>query len=322
MTVWNSLERSKTLRLLRNKVVPAVLRKLPRAAWLPLLALSGCGNDFRLFHPVGQVAKAEWYSTLFVTGIILLIIIPTTVATVLFAWRYRKSRNASFDPTFTYSLPLELAMWGVPLIIVVILAISTYSSVFAVNPSDPGLLHGHGAAGAEPALQVDVITTDWQWLFIYPQLKIATIDTLVVPQGRTVRFALTSATVTNDFYIPQVAPMIDVMPGMRTQDAFRVNRTGDYEGFSADFSGAGFSWMQFSTRIVSPATFKSWVHETQASPQHMNYAEFLKIAQPKINKSATPAYFSDADPDLFNKVITAVERGLVFPVAMAMGNGK
>lgn len=310
------------MRISKNLFASKMLRKLSRAAWLPLLALSGCGKNFRLLHPVGPVARAEWHATLFITGVLLLIIIPTTIATIVFALRYRKSRNATYDPSFTHSMLLELIMWGVPLVIVVILTIATYSSVFAVNPSDPGALKRPGGADGPPALQVDVITTDWQWIFIYPQLKIATIDDLVVPQGRTMRFSLTSATVTNDFYIPQVAPMIDVMPGMRTKDAFRVNRTGNYEGFSADFSGAGFSWMQFSTRIVSPAAFNAWVMKTQASPAHMNYAQFLKIAKPTINKNATPAYFSDADPDLFDEVTTAVQRGKVFPVPTDMGEAQ
>jgi cytochrome o ubiquinol oxidase subunit 2 len=275
--------------------------------------LSGCGVDYRVFHPVGPVARAEWHYTLLNTGIMMLIIVPTTIAVCVFAFRYRKSRNATYDPTFSHSMLLELGMWGVPLIIVVILAFAAYSSVFAVDPTAPTSLDVD-AGPAAPALSVDVITTDWQWIFVYPQLKIATIDDLVVPQGQTVKLDLTSATVVNDFYIPQVAPMIDVMPGMRTRDAFRVDQTGSYEGFSADFSGAGFSWMQFSTRFLSPADFAAWVKQTQAAPNHLDFAEFLKIAQPTINQNATPAYFSDADPDLFRKVYDATRNGEIFPV--------
>jgi len=295
------------------------IRRVPRnfrlGALLPLLALAGCGAEFRVFHPAGPVASSEWHFTILNTLVMMVIIIPTTILTIVFSLRYRKSQNAAYDPTFSHSLLLEVLMWGVPLIIVIILTFCTYASVFDVNPADPLALDNQSDPGAVAApLNVDVITTDWQWIFIYPDQHIATIDDLVVPQGRTVRLRLSSATVTNDFYIPQVAPMIDVMPGMVTKDAFRVNRVSNYEGFSADFSGAGFSWMQFSTRIVSPADFSAWVTKTQASPDHLDYAKFLKIAQPTINDTAKPAYFSNADPNLFAEVDMAVMNGQVFPV--------
>jgi len=289
------------------------------AALLALPLLAGCGTEYRLFHPVGPVANSELHFTVLNTAVMLVIIIPTTVLTMVFALRYRKSRQAAYDPSFSHSLVLELLMWGVPLLITVILTFCTYASVFAVNPADPTSLDNQADPGAVAApLDVDVITTDWQWIFIYPDQHIATIDDLVVPEGRTVRLQLTSATVTNDFYIPQVAPMIDVMPGMRTQDAFRVNRPGDYEGFSADFSGAGFSWMQFSTRIVPAADFSAWVAKTQGSADHLDYARFLQIAQPTINETAAPHYFSNVVPNLFADVDMAVMDGKVFPVPADM----
>ncbi len=282
---------------------------------VPLLVLSGCGAEFRVFHPAGPVANSEYHFTILNTAVMMVIIIPTTILTIVFALRYRKSKNAAYDPSFSHSMVLELLMWGVPLIIVVILTFCTYASVFDVNPADPLALDNQNDPGAVSApLDVDVITTDWQWVFIYPAQHIATIDDLVVPQGRTVRLRLSSATVVNDFYIPQVAPMIDVMPGMVTHDAFRVNRVSSFEGFSADFSGAGFSWMQFSTRIVSPADFTAWVAKTQSARDHLDYARFMQIAQPTINETAAPHYFSNADPNLFADIDMAVMNGQVFPV--------
>lgn len=292
-----------------------ILPHLRLCALLPLLTLAGCGAEYRVFHPAGPVANAEFHFTILNTAVMMVIIIPTTILTIVFALRYRKSQNAAYDPSFSHSLVLELLMWGVPLVIVIILTFCTYASVFDVNPADPLALDNPNDSAAMAApLDVDVITTDWQWIFIYPSEHIATIDDLVVPQGRTVRLRLSSATVTNDFYIPQVAPMIDVMPGMVTRDAFRVNRVSEYEGFSADFSGAGFSWMQFSTRIVSPADFSAWVTKTQGAPDHLDYAKFLQIAQPTINETAAPHYFSNADPNLFAEVDMAVMGGKVFPV--------
>jgi len=277
-----------------------------------VLGLTGCGGT-TILHPYGPVANAAFHFTIISTAIMMVIILPTTVATLVFAFRYRKSNNAAYDPSFSHSMGLEFAMWGVPLLIVVILAFCTFESTFDVNPGGPTILDG---ASPAPALQVDVISTDWQWLFVYPQQRIATIDDLVVPQGQTVHLRLTSATVTNGFFIPSVAPMIDVMPGMLTRNAFRVDELGSYEGYSTDFSGAGFSWMQFSTRVLAPAAFADWVKQTQSAPAGLDMAQFRAIAKPTINEQSTPRYFSNVDPDLFAHVDAAVQQGEVFPVPM------
>ena len=286
-------------------------RSLLFLAIIPLL--SGCSADtFRLFNPVGAVGSVEWRFTVIDVGVMLLIILPTTVMIAVFVWRYRKSRNAEYDPSWSHSLGLELMMWGIPFLTVIFLGYASYRSTMLVNPYNPAAINYTDPAN--PPLQVDVVTTDWQWVFIYPSLGIATVDDLVVPAGRPIKFWLTSTSVTNDFYIPEVAPMIDVMPGMRTMDGFQVNHPGHYEGFSADFSGAGFSWMQFATRIVSPDDFSAWVKQTQAAPDHLNMARLMQIAQPTINQGAKPLYFSAADPNLFSEVFAAIQGGQVFPV--------
>lgn len=275
--------------------------------------LSGCSTaSYRLFHPVGPVALAEWRFTLLDVGVMLLIILPVTVMIAVFVWRYRKSRNATYDPTWSHSLGLEFLMWGVPFLMVIFLGYNSYKSTMLVNPYGPAALNLNNPQD-EP-LQIDVITTDWQWIFVYPQQNIATIDDLVVPAGRPVKLHLTSTSVTNDFYIPEVAPMIDVMPGMRTMDAFQVDHPGNYEGFSADFSGAGFSWMQFSTRIMPRADFDKWVAQTQASPNQLSYPQFTKLAVPTVNVGAKPKYFSHVAEGLFDSVYIAARQGVVYPV--------
>ncbi len=287
------------------------LRRLLLLAIIPLL--SGCSADtFRLFHPVGAVGSVEWRFTVIDVGVMMLLILPTTVMIAVFVWRYRKSRNAEYDPSWSHSLGLELTMWGIPFLTVIFLGYASYRSTMLVNPYNPAAINY--ADPANPPLQVDVVTTDWQWVFIYPSLGIATVDDLVVPAGRPIKFWLTSTSVTNDFYIPEVAPMIDVMPGMRTMDGFQVNQPGRYEGFSADFSGAGFSWMQFSTRILAKPDFDKWVAATQGSPSQLSYAAFTKLAEPTVNVGAKPAYFSHADAGLFMQIYNAARAGTVYAI--------
>jgi cytochrome o ubiquinol oxidase subunit 2 len=284
---------------------------------LCLLPLGGCGETYRLFHPKGPVAAAQLHFTLLDVGIMLLIILPTTAMLCLFIWRYAKVRKAAYDPDWSHSLILELLIWGAPVAIVAALAIFTYESVIEVNPYDPTVLPA--ATPAQAPLEVDVITTDWQWFFIYPQQHIATIDDLVLPKGRVVRMRLTSTSVMNDFFIPQLAPMIDVMPGMQTQDAFSADGPGTFEGFSADFSGAGFAWMQFSTRVVSGDQFNTWVARIQAGQAQPNrgalsYDLFVKLAHPTLNIGAKPGYFATVDPAVFDHAVDDALRGVTYAV--------
>jgi cytochrome o ubiquinol oxidase subunit 2 len=279
-----------------------------------LLALSSCNtSEFLLFHPLNQVAGVQWWATLFELGIMSLIIVPVTVFIAIFIWRYRKGANAAYDPTWSHSLALEVLMWGIPLVIVAICGIVSIRTTHDVDPYAPGILAKSMAA--DPPLEVDVVTTDWQWLFIYPEQHVAAVDELVVPAGRVVHLRLTSTSVTNDFFIPQFAPMIDIMPGMRTEDTFDAPHPGTYTGFSADFSGAGFAWMQFATRIVPKAEFDSWVAKAAASPNQLSYAAFTKFAQPTANEGAKISYFSNPAPHLFESVVTAAQAGVLYPVS-------
>jgi cytochrome o ubiquinol oxidase subunit 2 len=291
----------------------------PIRALLPL-PLGACSETYRLLYPKGPVAAAQLKYTLLDVGIMLLIILPTTVLLCLFIWRYARVRKSAYDPDWSHSLIVELLIWGGPIAIVAALAVFTYQSVIETNPYDPTVLRPiAGAAPTQPPLLVDVITTDWQWFFIYPAQHIATIDDLVVPQGRVVRLRMTSTSVMNDFFIPQLAPMIDVMPGMQTQDAFSAYGPGNFEGFSADFSGAGFAWMQFSTRVVSGDQFDSWVTRVKAGQVPPNrgmlsYAQFQTLAHPTLNIGAKPGYFAAVDPALFNHAVQDAMAGLTYPV--------
>ncbi len=281
---------------------------------LPALLLPGCTTaDLRLFHPVGLVARAEMHYTLILVITMLIIIVPTLLMTIIFPLRYHHSRNAKYTPDWHFSLSIELLAWGVPLAIVAFLCYLTIKGVYAVNPWAPGIL-ANAPGASQPPINVQVIATDWQWVFIYPDQGVATIDDLVVPAGRIIHLQMTSTSNMNGFYIPQVVPMVDAMPAMESKDAFELNHPATYTGFSTDFSGAGFSWMQFSTRVVPQAAFDGWVQSLQSSPSQLTYAAFQKIAQPTVNVGAKPAYFSAPDKNLFNEVITAAMQGVVYPV--------
>jgi cytochrome o ubiquinol oxidase subunit 2 len=279
------------------------------------LALTGCNYaDFRLLNPAGPMARAEYHYTLALVGVMLIIIVPTLVMTILFPLRYHHSRKAKYTPDWAFSMPIEILAWSVPLGIVIVLCFFTVAGVYALDPWGPGALKSYGTNN-EPPINVQVIATDWQWVFIYPGEKIATIDDLVVPAGRRVNLIMTSTSNMNGFYIPQVAPMVDAMPAMQTRDAFVIDNPGTFTGFSTDFSGAGFSWMQFSTRSVTDSDYAAWVKNVQATGTPLDYAIFdAKIAQPQVNYGAKPSYYTLTDTGLYGKVMMAAMMGKTYPV--------
>ncbi len=297
----------------------------PRALTSALaLLLAGCGSDqFWVLKPRGPNARASLDALLVDVGAMMLIIGPTTLLLVWCIWRYRRATGkGAYHPAWTHSLAIEILSWGLPLLIVAFLSVYSLRSTFAINPFDPGVMAHHGGDNDKPPIDVDVITTDWQWLFIYPDRHIASANELVVPVRTPVRLRMTSVTVPNDFFIPQLAGQIDVMPGMLTRQAFVANRIGTYQGLATDFSGPGFSWMQFQARVVSPADFEHWARDAGTSAAHLDDAAFERFAVPTINSKGTVRQFSDVDGGLFGHAMDEVMMGKTYPTPANMTDKK
>ena len=319
-------------------------RRLRPLIFAVVAFLTGCAQKgYWLVHPKGAIARTEWHTTILDAAVMGGVVLVAGGLVAAFLWRYRVGgKSRSYDPTFTASLVIEVLVWGVPLMIVGYLSYFSVKSVFATNPYNPLAVRravareGHmneaftrradpsGVNAIDPAahpvrpLRVDVVTTDWQWVFIYPKQGIATVDELVVPVRTPVKFQLTSATVVNDFFIPELVGEIDIMPGMRTKQCMIASRTGTYHGYSDDFSGGGFSWMGFVTRVTSPERFKGWVRHVQGAKDRLTYARFTRVAQPTINLVDKIRHFSHVQTGLFDHVIEQVMEGRVYRTPLAM----
>ncbi len=278
--------------------------------------LTGCStHSLTLLHPRGPIAATELHMMAIDVGIMLGIVIPTALLVIGFLWRYRASTGKGrYDPKWSHSVAVEVVVWSIPLMVVGALSYYSYKGTLQVNPYHPLVL----AHQDHDPLEVDVITTDWQWVFVYPKQHIASVNELVIPAHTAVQFHLTSATVTNSFFIPKLVGQIYVMPGMPTEQTMLVSDPGTYRGFSAALSGPGFSWMQFSTRAVSKKEFLQWTTQMQGVPRHLTYTAFNTLARPTINLHHTPLYYSHVQAGLFDHVMKEVRMGKVFVTPMAM----
>jgi cytochrome o ubiquinol oxidase subunit 2 len=212
-----------------------------------------------VLDPAGPVGVGERIILYDALAIMLAIVIPTMVCTLLFAWWYRASNGrAKYLPDFSYSGRLEMLVWSIPALVVLFLGGIAWESSHALDPAKP--------LSAAPPLEVQVVSLDWKWLFIYPQQHIASVNRLMIPAGTPIHFRLTSATVMNSFFVPQLGSQIYTMAGMQTELNLQADKPGDYAGISAQFSGDGFSDMRFTVAAVPSAQFEAWAASLHGAP--------------------------------------------------------
>jgi cytochrome o ubiquinol oxidase subunit 2 len=273
----------------------------------PALLVSGC--NWVVLNPSGDVARQQADLVVIATILMLVIILPVMALTAWFAWKYRAANTqAVYDPDWNHSTQLELVIWSAPLLIIIALGAVTWVGTHLLDPYRT--IGRIDAARSVPAdakpLEVQVVALNWKWLFIYPEQKIATVNELVIPTDRPLRFRITSSAVMNSFYVPALAGQIYAMPGMETKLHAVLNRTGLSEGFSANYSGAGFSHMRFAVRGVDEAAFERWAGSVRKGQGNLDRATYLALERPS-EKEPVRRYAS-VTPDLFDAVVNLCVR--------------
>lgn len=264
-----------------------------------------------MLSPAGDIAVQQRDLMLVSTVLMLCIIIPVMALTVLFAWRYRQSNtSARYEPEWSHSTQLELVIWAAPLLIIICLGAITWTGTHILDPYRPieRLAPDKPMVSAEEPLQVEVVALDWKWLFIYPELGIASVNELAAPVNRPIDFRITSSSVMNSFFIPALAGQIYAMPGMETKLHAVLNQPGDYKGFSANYSGAGFSGMHFRFYGQSAADFAAWVQSVKAGGGALDRSQYLGLEQPSEDEPVR--HYASVAPDLYHAVVNkCVEPG-------------
>ena len=292
-------------------------RRLRPLALAPLMgALAGC--EAIVLAPAGDIALQQRDLLLVSVWLMLIVIVPVMALTVWFAWKYRASNKdveKDYDPDWDHSTHLELVIWAVPLLIIICLGAVTWAGTHLLDPYRPLDRIDSTQAVAEDnhVLQVEVVALDWKWLFIYPEYGIATVNQLAAPVDRPIRFHITASGVMNSFYIPALAGQIYAMPGMETKMNAVINRPGDYVGFSANYSGDGFSNMRFGFKGLSDEDFDQWVATVRAGGPVLDRETYLELEKPSEKVPVT--YYGTVDPMLFNAVVNMC----VQPGKMCMG---
>ena len=278
------------------------MSRLKLLALAPLaLLLAGC--DLVVMSPSGDIAGQQRDLVVISTVLMLIIIVPVMILTVYFAWKYREAANApDYDPDWNHSTYLELVIWAAPLLIIICLGAITWMWTHLLDPYRPLDRLGQGRPVVESVkpLEIEVAALDWKWLFIYPEQGVASVNEVAVPVDRPVRFRLTSSSVMNAFYVPALAGMIYAMPGMETTLHGVINKAGTFNGFSANYSGDGFSGMRFAFKGVEQSEFDKWIAAAKSGGEALSRETYLQLAKPSENEPVR--LFASVEPMLFHLI--------------------
>ncbi|MCL6633281.1 MAG: COX aromatic rich motif-containing protein [Alicyclobacillus herbarius] len=268
------------------------LRILPVAA--TCLLLSGCTREqFLVFNPVGPVATIEMHLIILSLILVGIVVVPVILLLwyIVHRFRDRPDNKAPYRPEWSESKTLEAIWWGIPIVIIGILAVNTVHDTFRLTrPPEP----------TGSPLTIHVTSLDWKWLFQYPDQKIATVNYCYIPTGRPIQFVLTADAPMNSFWVPQLGGQEYTMPGMAMRLWLQANKPGTYFGSGANFTGRGFAHMKFDVIATSNAAFEQWatkVRQTAPALTRDGYAQLVK--QSVVGRMS----FSSFPPGLFKDII-------------------
>jgi cytochrome o ubiquinol oxidase subunit II len=257
------------------------------------LTLEGCRTA--VLSPAGPIGAANRTILLDALVIMLAIVVPTILAILAFAWWFRDSnKHARRQPTFTYSGRVELIVWSIPALVVFFLGGIAWIGSQLLDPARP-------IASTTKPLEIEVVSLDWKWLFIYPEQGVASMNYLVAPAGVPLHFRITSASVFNVFFVPRLGSEIYSMYGMTTQLNLQADQPGVYPGLSAQFSGDGFSDMAFDLRAVTAKEFSAWAAATNASGPVLDEAGYRELL--KQSQNVKPYTYRSVAPGLFDAIV-------------------
>lgn len=271
---------------------------LAAAAIVVMMSLTGCKENFTgMLNPKGIVAYHErklFFDTL---ALMLIVVLPVIVMSFTFIYHYQVSHKIKdYEPNWSHSYFLESIWWGIPCVIITILAVLTWKKTHELDPY-------RQIAGVDtPPMLVQAIALPWNWLFIYPEQNIATLNYLEIPVGRQIEFWMTTDnTPMTAFFVPQLGSQVYAMAGMRTRLHLLGNEVGVYDGMNTQYNGNGFSDMHFPVHVVTQDQMTQWVDSVKKSGKALTASSYHDLLIPAAGSK--PEFYASVESGLFNQVI-------------------
>ena len=249
---------------------------------------------FDVLSPSGAIAKQQHSLLLFALGLSALVVIPVFTMLGMFAWKYREGAGGKHQPEWGENRALETLWWGIPIIVIVVLAVVAWRTSHTLDPYRP-------IASESKTLEVQVVAMQWKWLFLYPNKNIATVNKLVIPENVRVHFTITADAPMSAFWVPALGTQIYAMNGMSSQLNLIADHTGQFNGYSTNINGKGYSDMVFTVDALSVKDFNAWTDGIAGSSQIMNKSAYEKLSQPG---TAPKADYALPDTSLYGTIMS------------------
>jgi cytochrome o ubiquinol oxidase subunit 2 len=260
-----------------------------------IVALMGGCNHVLLLDPKGPIGADERFLILTSFALMLLVVVPVIIMTIWFPLKYReRNSSARYDPRWSASRKIEVIVWLAPTAIVLAIAVLAWKYSHKLDPYKPINV------GVKP-VNIEAVSLDWKWLFIYPDENIAVVNQLTFPAQVPLSFRITSASVMTSLFIPQLGSQIYGMAGMQTRLHLLASQEGVYDGQNQQFSGAGYSDMQFKAIATTRQKFEDWIRKARLSHDTLNRTRYRQLETPSIRDSVS--FFSAVEPGLFDSII-------------------
>ncbi|GGO07875.1 ubiquinol oxidase subunit II [Saccharibacillus kuerlensis] len=276
-------------------------RSLVRAAFsavtlvMTMLLLSGCGN-YMVLDPKGPIAAKQLDLIIITTLLCAVIIVPVLIITFVIVWRYRASnKKADYKPEWAHSNLLETIWWGIPIVIVIILAIVTVRYTHELEPSK-------ALASDKDEVVIQAVSLNWKWLFLYPEEGIATINTITIPEDRPIRFELTSDSPMNSFWVPELGGQLYAMSGMSMALYLQADEPGTYFGTGANFTGEHFANMTFDVNATSEEEYAQWIEEAKSSSETLTAESYEELSKP--TEKEEPRLYASFPNGMYESIVT------------------
>jgi cytochrome c oxidase subunit 2 len=199
-------------------------------------------------------------------------------------WKFRHSKGAVPDVSFTHSTKLEIVWTLVPVVLLVGMAWPATAKLIAMYDTRNS--------------QMTVKVTGYQWMWKYEYLGegveftsrlakssdamrqsgkvpswsneadrhyLLDVDNmLVVPVNTKIRFVITADDVIHAWWVPSLGWKQDAIPGIINEAWTDIDTPGIYRGQCAELCGKDHGFMPIVVKAVSKAEFQRWLAEKKA----------------------------------------------------------